>query len=185
MMRREQQTPRHGKTDLTRERKRLGSDVEANSKCKPTNSTTHPLAKGKSALQPTGKALALYSSHSFLSLSLEADIDQGSTGSPSIGVNPDQELEPTVPFIVLKLEEEKEEEKMALNLRIGFKERQCKRLFESLPIALPPAKRSYSEVSLEISDPDAPMVQVSLSDVARTGQELVVSSSIEKDICSK
>lgn len=150
-----------------------------------TNSTTHPPAKGKSALRPTRKALALYPSHSSLSLSLEADIDQGSTGSPSIGVNLDQELEPTVPFIVLKVEEEKEEEKMALNLRIGFKERQCKRLSESLPIALLPAKRSYPEVSPEISDLDAPMAQVSLSDVARTGQELVVSSFIEKDIRSK
>lgn len=85
-----------------------------------TNSTTHPPAKGKSALRPTGKALALYSSHSSLSLSLEADIDQGSTSSPSIGVNPDQELEPTVPFIVLKVEEEKKRRKDGIESKDRF-----------------------------------------------------------------
>lgn len=88
-----------------------------------TNSTNCPLAKRKSTLQPIGKVLDLSPSLFSLSLSLEAGINQGSTGSSSIGANPDQELKPAVPFIVLELDEEEKEEEMALNLRADFKER--------------------------------------------------------------
>lgn len=55
-------------------------------------------------------------------------IDQDSTGTPSIRVNPNWELEPVVPCIILEPEEEEEE--MTPNLRAGFKERQLKCLFE-------------------------------------------------------
>lgn len=48
----------------------------------------------------------------------------------------------SAPYIILKLEEE---EKIAPNLRASFKERQLKCLFESLPTALPPAKRTCPE----------------------------------------
>ena len=73
---------------------------------------------------------------------------------------------------------------MTLNLRVNFKEKQHKRLFKALSVASPPPKRTCSEVSHEESIPDAPMVQMPLSNIARSGQELVVSSSAEKDTCS-
>ena len=137
--------------------------------CQATNSTARPSAKRKSTLQPTRKALDLSPSPFSLSLSLEAGINQGSTGSPSIGVNPDQELELAVPFIVLELEEEEKGKEMALNLRVNFKEMQRKRLSESLLVVFPPTKRSCLEVSPKISDLDTSMAQVPLFDVARTG----------------
>lgn len=74
---------------------------------------------------------------------------------------------------------------MALNLRVNFKAMQRKRLSESPLVVFPPTKRSYLEVSPKISDLDTSMAQVPLFDVARTGQELVVSSSIEKDVGPK
>lgn len=46
------------------------------------------------------------------------------------------------PCIILKSEEEEE---IAVNLRASFKERQRKCLSESLPAALPPAKRTCPE----------------------------------------
>lgn len=122
-----------------------------------TNSTTCPPAKRKSTLQPTGKALDLSPSLFSISLSLEVGINQGSTGSSSIGANPDQELEPAVPFIVLELDEEEKEEEMALNLRADFKERQHKRLSESLLAVFPPTKKSSPEVSPKISNLDVSM----------------------------
>lgn len=73
---------------------------------------------------------------------------------------------------------------MTLNLRVGFKEKQHKRPSKALSVASPPPKRTSSEVSHEESVPDAPMVQMPLSNIARSGQELVVSSSAEKDTCS-
>lgn len=122
-----------------------------------TNSTTYPPAKRNSTLQPTGKALDLSPSPFSLSLSLEAGINQGSTSSSSIGANPYQELEPAVPFIVLELDEEEKEEEMALNLRADFKEKQHKRLSESLLAVFPPTKKSSPEVSPKISNLDASM----------------------------
>lgn len=72
---------------------------------------------------------------------------------------------------------------MTLNLRAGFKEKQHKRLSKALSVASPPPKRTCSEVSHEESVPDAPMVQMPSSNIARSGQELVVSSFVEKDTC--
>lgn len=145
MRRRRQQTPRHAKTGLTREKKcqeetlRQAPSVSRSA----TSSTARLSTKRKSVIRPIGKVLDLSPSPSSPSLSSEVNIDQDSTGSPSIGANLDHELEPAIPFIVLELEEEEEEEEeMTLNLRVGFKERQCKRLFESLPAAPLPVKRS-------------------------------------------
>lgn len=134
-----------------------------------TNCTTRPPAKRKSTLQPIGKALDLSPSPFSFSFSLESGINQGSTGSPSIEANPDQELELAVPFIVLELEKEEKEEEMTLNLRANFKERQRKHLSKSFLAVFPPTKRSCPEVSPKISDLDVSMAQVPLFDVTRTG----------------
>lgn len=72
-----------------------------------------------------------------------------------------------VPCIILELEEEEEEE-MTPNLRAGFKERQCKRLFEALLTALPPVKRMRLEVSHEESILDALTAQVAPSNTVRS-----------------
>lgn len=66
---------------------------------------------------------------------------------------------------------------------VGFKERQRKRLFKALLATPSPAKRTRPEVSHEESVLDAPMAQVPSFDIARSGQELVVSSFAEKDAC--
>ncbi|KAL6330385.1 hypothetical protein AAG906_040314 [Vitis piasezkii] len=110
-----------------------------------TSSTACPLPKKKSVLRPAKKTLDLSppsSSHSFPSSSIEVGVDQGSSGSPSIGVSSDQEIEPTVPFIDLELEEEEETEDMAPNMRVGFKERQHKRISEALLATLSSVKKS-------------------------------------------
>lgn len=86
-----------------------------------------------------------------------------------------------VSCIILELKEEGEE--MALNLRAGFKERQRKRLSESLPTAPPPAKRIRMENPHEVPILDAPLVVMPPSDVAGFSQALIANSSIEKDAC--
>ena len=78
-----------------------------------------------------------------------------------MGDIPNRELKLVVLYIILELEEEEEEEKeaqMAPNLRVGFKERHCKRLSEALPTTPPPAKKTRLEVSHEEPILDAPMV---------------------------
>lgn len=72
---------------------------------------------------------------------------------------------------------------MAPNLRVGFKERQRKRLSGSLPTALIPAKRTCPEVPPKIPVSNVPPALIPLSDVVRSDQALVVRSSIEKDAC--
>ena len=66
-----------------------------------TSSTTHPPTKRKPVFRPTGKALDLSPFAFSPLLSSDADTDQGLTGSPSIGANPNQELEPMTPCIIL------------------------------------------------------------------------------------
>ncbi|RVW83605.1 hypothetical protein CK203_039357 [Vitis vinifera] len=68
--------------------------------------------------------------------------------SPLVGDIPNRELRLVVLYIILELEEEEEEEEeaqMAPNLRVGFKERHCKRLSEALPTTPPPAKKTRLE----------------------------------------
>lgn len=74
-----------------------------------------------------------------------------------MGVSPNWELELVVPCIILESKEEGETQ-MATNLRVDFKERQRKRLFEALSTLLPPAKKTRPEVSRDEPVLDAPMV---------------------------
>ncbi|RVW46141.1 hypothetical protein CK203_076152 [Vitis vinifera] len=86
-----------------------------------TSSTVRPPPKKKSVSRPTEKTLDLSPSPSFPSspsTSAEVVADQGSSGSPFVGDNLDQELKLTVPFIDLESKEEEEEpEDMTQNLR--------------------------------------------------------------------
>lgn len=128
-----------------------------------TNSTTRPSPKKKSVPWPVKKALDLSppsSSPSSPSTSIKVGADQGSSSSPSMGDNSDQEPKPIVTFIDLEPEEEEEAEDMALNLRVGFKERQCKCLFEALPTIPPPVKK----IRLEAPRVE-PVLDVSLEQV--------------------
>lgn len=62
-----------------------------------------------------------------------------------------------MPFINLELEEEKKAEDMTPNLRVGFKERQCKRLSEALSATPLLAKKSHPEAPREEPTLDFPM----------------------------
>lgn len=96
------------------------------------------------------------SSPSSPSTSTEVGADQGSSDSPSVGDSSDQELGLTMPFIDLEPEEEKKTEDMTPNLRVGFKERQCKRLSEALSATPLPAKKSHPEAPREEPTLDFP-----------------------------
>lgn len=61
-----------------------------------------------------------------------------------------------VPYIIFELEEE--EEGVTPNLRAGFKERQRKCLFESLPTTPSPAKKTRPENSHDEPAPNDPIV---------------------------
>lgn len=63
---------------------------------------------------------------------------------------------------------------MAQNLRVGFKERQRKRVSEALSTTPPPAKKSRQEAHCEELVLVIPMVQVPPSNVVKPCQELVV-----------
>ncbi|RVW67428.1 hypothetical protein CK203_065377, partial [Vitis vinifera] len=115
----------------------------------PTTSSTARLSpKRKSAPRPTEKALDLSpppSSPSSPSTSIEVGADQGSSDLPSVGDSSDQEPGLTMPFIDLEPGKEKKAEDMTPNLRVGFKERQCKCLSEALSATPLPAKKSHPE----------------------------------------
>ncbi|KAJ9687239.1 hypothetical protein PVL29_015916 [Vitis rotundifolia] len=136
----------------------------------------------KSVIWPTGKASDLSPSAYFPTFSFTAGTDQDSIDSPSIKDNPDRELEPVVPYIILKPKEEEEEEAIASNLRAGFKERQRKHLSKSLPTASPPAKRTYTEGPHEVLVLNTLLTLMPPSDAAGSNQTLIASSSTEKDV---
>lgn len=71
---------------------------------------------------------------------------------------------------------------MAQNLRVGFKERQRKRVSKALPTTPPSAKKSRPEAHCEKPVLAVPMVQVSPSNVVKPRQELVVRPS-SMDTC--
>ena len=71
---------------------------------------------------------------------------------------------------------------MAQNLRVGFKERQRKRVSQALPITPPSAKKSRPEAHCEEPLLAVPMMQVSPSNVVKPRQELVVRPS-SMDTC--
>lgn len=117
-----------------------------------TSSIAHLSPKKKSAPRPTEKALDLSpppSSPSSPLTSIEVGADQDSFHSPSVGDSSDQEPGLTIPFIDLEPEEEKKAEDMTPNLRVGFKERQCKRLSEALSATPLPAKKSHPKAPHE------------------------------------
>ena len=127
--------------------------------CPTTSSTAHPLSKKKSVPRHAEQTLDLFPSSSSSSLSVDVGTNWNSIGSPLVGDIPNRELRLVVLYIILELEEEEEEEaQMAPNLRVGFKERHCKRLSEALPTTPPPAKKTRLEVSQEEPILDAPMV---------------------------
>ena len=82
-----------------------------------------------------------------------------------MGDNLDQKPEPAVPFINIEPEEEEDAKEMTPNQRVGFKERQRKRLSEALPATPPPTKKSRLEATREEPVPDVPMVQVPPSNI--------------------
>lgn len=93
-----------------------------------SSSTAHPPSKKKSVTRPVEKALDLSpSSPSHSPPSEEVSPDQDSIGLPSVEGRSNQELEPMISCI--NLEPEEKEAQMALNLRVGLKERQRKHLF--------------------------------------------------------
>lgn len=55
----------------------------------------------------------------------------------------DTKVEPVVPPIIY---EEEGEENMATNLRVRFKKRQCKCLFESITVGPPSTKKPYIDI---------------------------------------
>lgn len=133
---------------------------QASSGSHPTTSSTARLSPNrKSAPRPNEKALDLSpppSSPSSPSTSTKIGADQGSSDSPSVGDNSDQEPRLTMPFIDLEPEEEKKAEDMTPNLRVGFKERQCKRHSEALLATPLPTKKSHPEAPHEEPTLDFP-----------------------------
>lgn len=113
---------------------------------KKKKSVTQPIKK-VSTLPPTSLcALALSTSSFMASTEHDSTVD-----TPSIGIEPETEVEPVMPRIICEVEKE---EDMAANLRVGFKERQCKRLSKSIAITHFPTKKSFAEVpcSTPVSD---------------------------------
>lgn len=70
---------------------------------------------------------------------------------------------------------------MEPNLTAGFKERQHKRLSESLPIVSPPAKRTCPKDPHEVPISNALLAPMPPSNVVRSDQALVMSSSVGKN----
>lgn len=91
---------------------------------------------------------------------------------------PDLEVEPMVPRII---NEPKEENDMAMNLRASFKERQHKRLSESIVVATPLAKRPCPDETREASTLDTPLIPMPPADVIRPNNMLVAKSPFRKD----
>ena len=160
---------RQERLDQREKKRQEGTLRQAPSGSRPaTNSIVRPPTKKKSVPQLNKKALDLFPSASTSVSSFVVGIEQGSTSSPSIGVNQGWELEHVVPCIILKPKEEEEEEVMASNLRVGFKERQSKRLSESIAIAPLPAKRTYAEDPYAVPVSDTLLGPMPPSDAARS-----------------
>lgn len=100
------------------------------------------------------------------------------TDSSSTGTKPEMEVEPMIPHIIC---EAKEEEEMTTNVRVGFKERQCKRLFESITFASPPTKKSCSKIPCLTPISDIPSVTKPLTDIERPNRASAARLSVGKD----
>lgn len=104
-----------------------------------TSSIIYPPTKKVSALPPTSLcALALSTSSSTASTEHDSTVD-----TPFVGIEMETEVEPMMPCIICEADKE---EDMAVNLRVGFKERQRKRLSKSIVITHFPTKKSCAEV---------------------------------------
>lgn len=149
-----------------------------------TSSTIcHPAKKKKLATQPTKKAPAsplASSSTSASSTSSSADSTKlnSMADSSTAATEPETEVEPMVPRIIC---EPKGEEDMAKNLKFGFKERQRKWLFESITVAPPPAKKSYTEVLRPAPVSTIPSASKPTADVALPSCVLVARLSTGKN----
>lgn len=127
-----------------------------------------PSKKKKPVAQPTRKVQALplkspptsaYAPSSTVSSKQDSVAD-----SSSMGTELETEVELVVPRIICEVEEE---EDMVVNIRGSFKERQCKRLSESIAVASPPTKRSCMEVPRATPVQDIPPVPKPPTNVAR------------------
>ena len=72
-----------------------------------------------------------------------------------------------MPYIILEPEKE-EKEVMASNLRVGFKERQSKRLSKSIVIAPLPTKRTWAEDPYAVPVSDTLLAPMPPSDATRS-----------------
>ena len=149
-----------------------------------TSSTIcHPAKKKKLATQPIKKAPASplassSASASFTSFSADSTKLDSMADSSTAGTNPETEVEPMVPCIIC---EPKGEEDMAKNLKSDFKERQRKWLSESITVAPPPAKKSYTEVLRPAPVSTIPSASKPTADVALPNCVSVARLSAGKD----
>lgn len=149
-----------------------------------TSSTIcHPAKKKKLATQPIKKAPAsplASSSASASSTSSSADNTEldSMADSSTARIEPEMEVKPMVPRIIY---EPKGEKDMAKNLKFGFKERQRKWLSESIIVAPPPAKKSYTEVLRPTPVSTIPSASKPTADVALPNCVLVTRLSAGKD----
>lgn len=121
----------------------------SNSTPKKKKPSTQPAQKALTPLSASPSPLSTSPSHSLSFSSASLSSFAASTESDSAidlsftRTEPEMEVEPVVPPIIY---EEEGNENMAANLRVGFKERQRKRLFESITIISPHAKKPYMKI---------------------------------------
>lgn len=87
-------------------------------------------------------------------------------------------VEPVVPCIICEAEGE---EDMALNLRVGFKKKQRKRLYESIAIAPLPAKKSCTEILHPMPVSTIPLAPKPSADAVGPSRVLTVRPLFGKD----
>ena len=119
-------------------------------------------------------------STSFASTSMASTVPDSEADLNFSGADPDIEVEHVVPRIIHELEGE---EGITTNLRVDFKERQRKRLFESIIVVLPPDKRSCTEEPHKAPVPDTSSMPMPLIDAAGPNNVPVVKSPDRKYVC--
>lgn len=119
-------------------------------------------------------------STSFASTSVASTVSDSEADLNFSGADPDIEVEHVVPCII---HEPKGEKGITTNLRVDFKERQCKRLFESIIVVLPPDKRSCTEEPHEALVPDTSSMPMPPIDAAGPSNVPVAKSPNRKYVC--
>ena len=153
-----------------------------------TRSTVCPTTKKKKpTTQPTKQVSALplaslLASAPSASSSMTITKQDSAANTPSMGMKLETKIEPMMPRIIYEVEKE---EDMAANLRASFKERQHKRLSESITVAPPSAKKSCTEVPR--SEPILNIQQMlkPQADATRTNRVLAARPPIGKNVSSK